>query len=68
VLVLVGNEVGNVLDCGIRVAQRKRVSLLVAKVRYMNGCEPVERDEVIQSIISILIQKETHWVISCVAY
>ena len=40
---------------GFRAAQGKRVSLLVAKVRYMNRYEPVEKDEVIQSVISNMI-------------
>ena len=46
------------LDCGFRAAQGKRVSLLVVKVRYMNGYEPVERDEVIQSVISNRLRLE----------
>ena len=67
-LVLVGNEVGNVLDCGFRAAQGKRVSLFVVKVRYMNGYEPVERDGVVQSVISNMLRLEDLFGLSRVWY
>ena len=54
-LVLVGSEFRNVLDCGFRAAHGKRASLSVVKVCYVNGYEPVERDEVIQSVTSNMI-------------
>ena len=47
-----------------RAAQGKRVSLIGAKVRYMNEYEPVERDKVIQSVISNMIYLEDSFGIS----
>ena len=51
-----------------RAAQGKRVSLLGAKVRFMNGYEPVERDEVIQSVISTIICLEDSFGLARVWY
>ena len=51
-----------------RAAQGKRVNLLGAKVRHMNGYEPVERDEVIQSVISNLIRLEDSLELARVGY
>jgi len=56
------------LNYGCRAAQGKRVSLLVVKAWYMNGYEPVERYEVLQSVISNMIWLEDSFGLSRVWY
>ena len=56
------------LNYGCRAAQGKRVSLLVVKAWYMNGYEPVERDEVVQSVMSNMIWLEDSFRLARVWY